>query len=109
MRRVVITGVGPITSIGVGKEEFWAAIKEQRSGIGPVSRFDASVFKATSSAEVLDWKPDEYFFLEVYGSAVVEHLEEAQHEPVESPVEPFPIVAEVQVESNSASMEILAA
>jgi 3-oxoacyl-[acyl-carrier-protein] synthase II len=61
MRRVVITGVGPITSIGVGKEEFWAAIREQRSGIGPVSRFDASVFKATSSAEVLDWKPDEYF------------------------------------------------
>src|SRR5215831_7160316 len=61
MRRVVITGVGPITSIGVGKEKFWAAIKERRSGIGPVSRFDASVFRATSSAEVLDWKPDEYF------------------------------------------------
>jgi 3-oxoacyl-[acyl-carrier-protein] synthase II len=61
MRRVVITGVGPITSIGVGKEKFWAAIREQRSGIGPVSRFDPSVFRATSSAEVLDWKPDEYF------------------------------------------------
>jgi 3-oxoacyl-(acyl-carrier-protein) synthase len=61
MRRVVITGVGPITSIGIGKETFWAAIKEKRSGIGRVSRFDPSVFKATSSAEVLDWKPDEYF------------------------------------------------
>ena len=61
MRRVVITGVGPITSIGIGKEKFWAAIKEKRSGIGPVSRFDPSVFKATSAAEVLDWKPDEYF------------------------------------------------
>ena len=61
MRPVVITGVGPITSIGVGKEKFWAAIKERRSGIGPVSRFDPSVFRATSSAEVLDWKPDEYF------------------------------------------------
>ena len=61
MRRVVITGVGPITSIGVGKEKFWAAIRERRSGIGPVSGFDPSVFRATSSAEVLDWKPDEYF------------------------------------------------
>jgi 3-oxoacyl-[acyl-carrier-protein] synthase II len=61
MRRVVITGVGPITSIGIGKDKFWAAIKEKRSGIGPVSRFDPSVFKATSAAEVLDWKPDEYF------------------------------------------------
>jgi 3-oxoacyl-[acyl-carrier-protein] synthase II len=61
MRRVVITGVGPITSIGVGKEKFWTAIKEKRSGIGPVSSFDPSIFKATSAAEVLDWKPEEYF------------------------------------------------
>ena len=61
MRRVVITGVGPITSIGIGKEKFWAAIKEKRSGIGPVSRFDPSIFKATSAGEVLDWEPQEYF------------------------------------------------
>src|SRR6516162_8645475 len=61
MRPVVITGVGPITSIGVGKQKFWAAIRERRSGIGPVSKFDPSVFRATSSAEVPDWRPDEYF------------------------------------------------
>ncbi len=61
MRRVVITGVGPITSIGIGKEKFWAAIKEKRPGIGPVSKFDPSIFKATSAGEVLDWKPEEYF------------------------------------------------
>jgi 3-oxoacyl-[acyl-carrier-protein] synthase II len=61
MRRVVITGVGPITSIGIGKEKFWAAIKEKRPGIGPVSMFDPSIFKATSAGEVLDWKPEEYF------------------------------------------------
>src|SRR5260370_30700570 len=61
MRRVVITGVGPITSIGIGKEKFWAAIKEKRSGIGPVSRFDPSIFKATSAGEVLHWEPEEYF------------------------------------------------
>jgi 3-oxoacyl-[acyl-carrier-protein] synthase II len=45
----------------VGKEKFWAAIKEKKSGIGPVSRFNPSIFKATSAAEVLDWKPEEYF------------------------------------------------
>ena len=55
------TGVGPITSVGMGKEKFWAAIREKRTGIGSVSKFDPSVFRATSSAEVPDWRPDEYF------------------------------------------------
>ena len=45
MRRVVITGVGPITPIGIGKEAFWEAIKNKKSGIGPVSTFDASIFQ----------------------------------------------------------------
>ena len=51
MRRVVITGLGPITSIGIGKEAFWEAIKNKKSGIGPVSTFDASIFKATSAGD----------------------------------------------------------
>lgn len=61
MKRVVITGVGPITSIGIGKEKFWAAIKEKRAGIGPVSTFDPSIFKVASAAEVSDWKPEKFF------------------------------------------------
>ena len=61
MKRVVITGVGPITSIDIGKEKFWAAITEKRSGIGPVSTFDPSIFRAASAAEVSDWKPEEFF------------------------------------------------
>ena len=61
LKRVVITGVGPITSIGIGKEKFWAGIKEKRSGIGPVSTFDPSMFKVASAAEVSDWKPQEFF------------------------------------------------
>jgi len=52
MRRVVITGVGPTTSIGIGIEKFWKAIKEKASGIGPVSRFDPSIFQAISAGEV---------------------------------------------------------
>jgi 3-oxoacyl-[acyl-carrier-protein] synthase II len=61
LKRVVITGVGQITSIGIGKEKFWAAIKGKTSGIGPVSTFDPSIFKAASAAEVSDWKPQEFF------------------------------------------------
>ncbi|MBV8174489.1 MAG: beta-ketoacyl-[acyl-carrier-protein] synthase family protein [Verrucomicrobia bacterium] len=61
MRRVVITGVGPITPIGIGKHAFWEAIKSKKSGIGPVSSFDASMFKATSAGEILNWCPENFF------------------------------------------------
>jgi 3-oxoacyl-[acyl-carrier-protein] synthase II len=61
MRRVVITGVGPITPIGIGKEAFWEAIKNKKSGIGPVTTFDASIFKATSAGEILNWSPETIF------------------------------------------------
>ena len=61
MRRVVITGVGPITAIGIGKQAFWEAIQHKKSGIGPVSTFDASIFKATSAGEILDWHPENIF------------------------------------------------
>jgi 3-oxoacyl-[acyl-carrier-protein] synthase II len=61
MRRVVITGVGPITPIGIGKQAFWEAIKSKKSGIGPVSAFDASMFKATSAGEILNWCPENFF------------------------------------------------
>jgi 3-oxoacyl-[acyl-carrier-protein] synthase II len=61
MRRVVITGVGPITPIGIGKEAFWESIKNKKSGIGPVTTFDASIFKATSAGEILNWSPEAIF------------------------------------------------
>src|SRR5215472_5508242 len=50
MRRVVITGVGPITSVGIGRNEFWEAIKNKKSGITTISKFDASIFKSTNAA-----------------------------------------------------------
>jgi 3-oxoacyl-[acyl-carrier-protein] synthase II len=61
MRRVVITGIGPVTPIGIGKEAFWEAIKDKKSGIGPVSTFDASIFKATSAGEISNWSPETIF------------------------------------------------
>lgn len=61
MRRVVITGLGPITSIGVGKNAFWDGLQAARTGIGPVTYFDATIFNARSASEVKDWFPERYF------------------------------------------------
>jgi 3-oxoacyl-[acyl-carrier-protein] synthase II len=41
-RRFVITGLGVIAPNGIGKEQFWAALKEGKSGIKPIQRFDTS-------------------------------------------------------------------
>ena len=61
MRRVVITGLGPITAIGVGKKAFWEGLTSGKSGIGPVTRFDPSLFNARSAAEINDWEPEKFF------------------------------------------------
>jgi 3-oxoacyl-[acyl-carrier-protein] synthase II len=61
MRRVVITGLGPITAIGVGKKAFWEGMTSGKSGIGPVTRFDPNLFNARSAAEINDWEPEKFF------------------------------------------------
>ena len=60
-RRVVITGIGPIAACGIGREAFWNSIREGRSGIAPVTSFDASIFRARNAGEVLDWDPAPFF------------------------------------------------
>ena len=44
--RVVVTGLGPVTPIGIGKEEFWAGLRREESGIGLITRFDPSQFNS---------------------------------------------------------------
>jgi 3-oxoacyl-[acyl-carrier-protein] synthase II len=58
--RVVITGVGPVTPIGCGKEDFWTALMEGKSGISHISRFDTSKFKTRIGAEIRDFNPADY-------------------------------------------------
>lgn len=60
MKRIVITGLGAITPIGLGKEEFWNSLIEGKSGIGPVTRFDTRDFNAKIGAEVKGFDPIEY-------------------------------------------------
>jgi len=60
-RRVVITGVGPITCIGTGKEAFWRGILAERSGISLVTGFDTSQFQARCGGEIRDWDGTAFF------------------------------------------------
>lgn len=59
-RRVVITGLGPITASGIGRERFWEGLRGQASPVGPVTRFDASPFRTTIAAEVPDFEATDY-------------------------------------------------
>jgi len=60
-RRVVITGIGPITCIGRGRENFWQGILAEKSGIRRISSFDASAFRVRCAGEISDWNPEEFF------------------------------------------------
>ncbi len=59
-RRVVITGMGAITPLGNSVDETWAGIKTGKSGIGPITLFDASVNKVHYAAEVKNFDPAQY-------------------------------------------------
>ena len=59
-KRVVITGLGPVTPIGSGKDKFWDAIMEGKSGVDLISRFDTSDFKTRIGAEIRDFNPQDY-------------------------------------------------
>jgi 3-oxoacyl-[acyl-carrier-protein] synthase II len=56
-RRVVITGVGLLSSVGIGTEASWEALCAGRSGIGPITRFDASRHAARIAGEVTGFDP----------------------------------------------------
>jgi 3-oxoacyl-[acyl-carrier-protein] synthase II len=60
-RRAVITGIGPITSIGIGRENFWRGLREEKSGIRTISSFDTSQFNAHCAGEIVDWVPENHF------------------------------------------------
>ena len=59
-RRVVVTGMGAITPIGLNIEEYWNGIKEGKIGFGPITRFDASQYRCKLVAEVKGFDAKEY-------------------------------------------------
>ncbi len=61
MKRVVITGMGSISSIGTSKDEFWDNIKNGRHGISPIESFDVSNCEVKLAAEAKNFDPLKYF------------------------------------------------
>ena len=56
-RRVVVTGVGLVSPLGIGTEANWEALCAGQSGIGPITRFDATQFSARIAGEVKNFDP----------------------------------------------------
>lgn len=59
-RRVVITGMGAITPLGLGLEAYWEGLMQGRSGIGPVTEFDCSAIATRIAAQVKGFCPEDY-------------------------------------------------
>lgn len=60
MRRVVVTGMGVISPIGNNLDEFWDSIKEEKVGIGPITKFDTTDFKVKLAGEVKNFNPKDH-------------------------------------------------
>ena len=59
-KRVVITGLGCVTPVGTGKEDFWVNIKSGVSGIDKITRFDYTNYQTQIAGEVKDFTPEDY-------------------------------------------------
>ena len=59
-RRVVVTGIGPVTPIGTGLEDFWTGLITGRNGIAPISRFDTTDHSVKLAGEVRDFDVSEW-------------------------------------------------
>lgn len=61
LKRVVVTGLGALTPLGNSTEETWKNLLAGKSGAGPITRFDASLFKTHFACEVKDFEPNDVF------------------------------------------------
>lgn len=59
-RRIVVTGLGAISPVGIGLEENWKNLLAGVPGCGPITLFDASEYRSQVAGEVKDWDPSEY-------------------------------------------------
>jgi len=57
MKKVVITGIGIVSPVGIGKDEYWNSLVQGKTGFRPVSLFDTSALKVHSAGEISDFDP----------------------------------------------------
>ena len=59
-KRVVITGIGVVTPVGIGKAAFWDSIVNGRSGVGMISLFDTTDYACHIAGEIKNWAPEQF-------------------------------------------------
>ncbi|MBI4699468.1 MAG: beta-ketoacyl-[acyl-carrier-protein] synthase family protein [Nitrospirae bacterium] len=59
-RRVVVTGIGIVSSVGIGKDDFWKSIISGKSGISKVTSFDTKELRCHYAGEIRDFNPEEF-------------------------------------------------
>ena len=59
-RRVVVTGLGVVSSVGIGKDKFWKGVTSGKSGISEITALDTSEFNCHLGGEVKDFNPEEF-------------------------------------------------
>ena len=60
-KRVVVTGIGAVTPIGLDVPQFWEGLISGKNGVTPIKYFDASRFDTQFAAQADNFNPDEYF------------------------------------------------
>jgi 3-oxoacyl-[acyl-carrier-protein] synthase II len=73
--RVVITGMGVLAPNGIGLDAFWDSVLHCRSGIGPITLFDASRFKTQIAGEIKDFDPADYIEPELKPKRMARHTQ----------------------------------
>jgi 3-oxoacyl-[acyl-carrier-protein] synthase II len=113
--RVVVTGMGVLAPNGIGLEAFWSSLVAGRSGIGPITLFDAAEFKSRIAGEVKGFNPAEYIDVKYKPRRMARHtqlafaalkmaLKDAQFDPgSRSITHPIPVMLGV----STTAMEIL--
>src|SRR5207249_10678725 len=73
--RVVITGMGILAPNGIGNDKFWESLLAGRSGIGPITLFDASDLKSRIAGEVKNFDPHDYIEPELKPKRMARHTQ----------------------------------
>jgi 3-oxoacyl-[acyl-carrier-protein] synthase II len=113
--RVVVTGMGVLAPNGIGLDAFWDSLVHGRSGVGPITHFDATSFKSRIAGEVKDFEPLDYIDQKFKPNRMARHtqfafaamkmaLADANFEPAKHRIDhPIPVMLGV----SSTAMEIL--